>query len=63
MDNRFGRVWKTKIFIHDNGVHDLILKETGDVVATGSSSHVWDERMRWEAALNEPQQLSLNFED
>lgn len=54
MESKF----KTKIKVFDDGYAELYLPN-GDRVASGSSEHCWDERMRWEEALKAPVQLKL----
>lgn len=49
--------WLKKIFIHDDGMQDLIIEKTGEVVmSTKNGERIWDERMKIERKLQEPKQ-------
>ena len=45
----------TKIFIHNDGTHDLIIEKTGEVVLSSRNSEwIWNERTKLEEKLREP---------
>ena len=49
--------WLTKLFIHDDGMQDLIIEKTGEVVMSSrNGERIWDERMKLERKLREPKQ-------
>lgn len=47
--------WLTKIYCHDNGMKDLIIEKTGEVVLSSSDgSKIWAERTKIEELLRCP---------
>lgn len=53
--------FKTKIKVTDDGTHYLYLP-SGECVASGSMSHVWDEREKWEDVLSSAVEQLIPFD-